>query len=127
MQKFLILPIALYLTAAVVRADDVADQWHQWRGPLASGMAPNGDPPLKWDDKTNIKWKRELPGRGASTPIIWGNRVFVLSALDTGKEADPKDIPKPDPNFKTIPKPPTTYHRWLVLCLDRKTGDILWQ
>jgi outer membrane protein assembly factor BamB len=114
-----------------VRADKLTkglrDNWHQWRGPEATGFAPTADPPLMWDAKTNIKWKAELPGRGASTPIVWGDRIFLLTALDTGRAAEPQDIPKPDPRFEIKTKPPTTYHKWLVLCLDRKTGAVLWK
>lgn len=101
--------------------------WHQWRGPLMNGFAPHADPPLSWDDKTNVKWKTPLPGPGASTPIIWGDRVFVLAARDTQRQADPKDIPKPDARNQPKTKPPTTYHLFLVLCLERATGKVLWQ
>src|SRR5262249_41325719 len=98
-------------------------------GPRATGMAPHGDPPVRWDDKTNIKWKAAIPGRGSATPIVWGDRVFVLTALDTGRAAAPGDIPKPDPRFadKVKTKAPTTYHQFLVLCLDRTTGKVRWQ
>jgi outer membrane protein assembly factor BamB len=119
------------LTTVLARAAEpvlqLRDNWHQWRGPDATGFAPTADPPLTWDAKTNIKWKTEIPGRGASTPIIWGDRIFVLTALDTGREADPKDIPKPDPRFEQKTKPPTTYHQWIVLCLDRNTGAERWK
>jgi outer membrane protein assembly factor BamB len=130
MKRTLTLVVALCLVAPLFSAEDAQqrlDNWPQWRGPTATGTAPNGDPPLKWDATTNIKWKTALPGRGASTPIIWGDRVFVLSALDTGRAADPKDIPKPDPNFEAKTRPPSTYYQFLVLCLDRKTGQVRWQ
>jgi outer membrane protein assembly factor BamB len=130
-KKLLLLAPALVLIAATFSvADGPAERlanWHQWRGPDASGTSPNGDPPLTWDAKTNIKWKTPLPGRGASTPIIWGEQIFLLTAIDTGKDADPKDIPKVDPKFQTKTRPPTTYHQFVVLCLDRKTGQVRWQ
>ncbi len=121
--------IALVLLASSTRAaeSDPLDGWWQWRGPLATGEAPRGKPPVRWDEKTNIAWKVELPGRGSSTPIVVGNRVFVLAAEDTGRKADPKDLPKRVPRFSTKTNPPDTYHRFLVLCLDRKTGRVLWQ
>jgi outer membrane protein assembly factor BamB len=106
-----------------------ADNWHQWRGPEASGFAPKADPPLKWDDKTNVRWKTPIPGRGSSTPIVWGDQIFILTVIDTGKQADAKDIPKPDPKFEKDKKTqaPTTYHQFVVCCIDRKTGNVIWQ
>jgi outer membrane protein assembly factor BamB len=113
------------------RADDLnsgrAHNWHQWRGPNADGVALHGDPPLKWDEKTNVKWKARLPGRGSSTPIVWKDQVFVLTAIDTGKKADPKDIPRPNPRFQKRTVPPTTWHQFVVLSLDRTTGKELWR
>jgi len=80
--------------------DAVLANWHQWRGPLATGVAPQADPPLTWDEKTHIQWKYELPGQGSATPIIWGDQVFVLAAYDTGRAAAPADIPPVDPKFQ---------------------------
>ena len=87
------IPLCLLLLLATARADDFStdrlDNWHQWRGPSASGFAPNATPPLRWDESTNIQWKVEIPGFGSSTPIVWGDRVFVLTAIDTGRVPDP--------------------------------------
>jgi outer membrane protein assembly factor BamB len=103
------------------------DNWHQWRGPQANGTAPRGDPPLTWDENTNIKWKAPLSGRGSATPIVWGNRVFVVTAVKTDRMAGPGDLPKPDPRFETKTKPPTNVYRFIVLCFDRTTGKALWE
>ncbi len=62
--------------------------WHHWRGPLVNGTAPEANPPLEWSESKNVKWKVEIPGQGSATPIIWGNKVFVVSAIDTGKEPE---------------------------------------
>jgi outer membrane protein assembly factor BamB len=101
--------------------------WPQWRGPLVSGAAPDANPPLTWDEKTNVKWKTAIPGRGTSTPIVWGDHVFVLTAVDTGREAVVADLPKHDPKLEKKTEAPKTYHQFVVLCLDRKTGDIRWK
>jgi outer membrane protein assembly factor BamB len=102
-------------------------QWPHWRGPLATGAAPNADPPTIWDEKTNVRWKVAVPGRGSSTPVIWGDRVFVCTAVDTGTVAKAADIPKPDPKLEIKTKPPNTYHEFILLCYDRNTGKVLWQ
>jgi outer membrane protein assembly factor BamB len=128
MHRLALLGLAFALPAPLFAANPPASSdWRQWRGPLATGEAPDAKPPLRWDATTNIAWKTELPGKGASTPIVLGDRVFVLTAVDTGREADPKDIPKPDPRYKKIPRRPQTYYRFLVLALSRKTGKVLWQ
>ena len=106
---------------------DRLDNWPHWRGPEANGTAPKGDPPLTWDEKTNIKWKAPLQGKGSATPIVWGDRVFVVTAIATDRVPDANDLPKPDPRFETKTKPPTNYYRFVVLCFDRATGKQLWE
>jgi len=100
--------------------------WHHWRGPSANGFA-NAEPPLKWDANTNIRWKADLPGKGSSTPIVWDGRVFVLAAVKTDREAKPDELPKVDANFKTKTDPPKHFHKFLVLCFDRYSGQKLWE
>jgi outer membrane protein assembly factor BamB len=113
--------------AAGAKAAEALDNWPQWRGPLATGMAAHGNPPLHWDDKTNIKWKTALPGKGSATPIVWGDQIFVLTAVDTERAAEPDKLPQADSRFEKKTKPPTTYFRFMVLCIDRRTGKIRWQ
>jgi len=131
MRKIAFLPLSVWFLSSVVRAGDLPagalDNWHQWRGPLASGMAPRGDPPIHWDQKTNIKWKTEIPGKGSATPIVWGDQIFLLTALDTGRAAKPEELPKPDPHLEKKTKPPTTFYQFVVLCIDRHSGAIRWQ
>jgi outer membrane protein assembly factor BamB len=99
-------------------ADSAADRfWPQWRGPLASGFAPLADPPLAWSETNNVKWKTPIPGEGNSTPIVWENRIFILSAIPTGKKpAAPAGEGAPNEIFQ-----------WDVFCLDRTQGKVLWQ
>ena len=131
MNRFVPLTLLFVFIGSSARAEDFEqarlDNWHQWRGPLANGTAPRGKPPVKWDDKTNIKWKTDLPGLGSSTPIVWGDLVFVLTAIDTRREADPADIPKANPRFQKRTKPPTTYHQYVVLAIERHSGKVRWK
>src|SRR5437764_1477646 len=93
---------ACLLAATAAASDFVAgrlDNWHQWRGPEANGTVPRGDPPMTWDEQTNIKWKAPLSGRGSATPIVWGDRVFVLTAVKTDRVAETAP-PNPDPRFE---------------------------
>jgi outer membrane protein assembly factor BamB len=126
-----LLTLCLWLVSLGVRAADVPaawlDNWPQWRGPLANGTAPKGDPPIQWDENKNLKWKTPIPGKGSATPIVWGDRVFVVTAIDTGREAQPAELPKPDSRFEKKTNPPKTYHQFVVYCLDRQTGKVRWQ
>ena len=128
----LILP-GLLASAATAQGPDQADkpqalrQWQHWRGPLATGAAPHGDPPITWNEQTNVKWKVAVPGRGSSTPVIWGDDLFVATAVDTGRAAKPADLPKLPPNLDNKTTAPTTYHQFLLICYDRQTGKVRWQ
>ena len=100
---YLVLLLAAAGTFVGAQTSDQA-HWPQWRGPFFNGMA-RGDAPTVWSDVKNIKWKAEIPGRGYSTPVIWGNKIFVTTAVATGKPAPapaPKDI---TPNSSTQSAP----------------------
>jgi len=108
------------------------DNWHQWRGPNAAGTAPRGDPPTEWSETKNIQWKAEIPGEGFSTPIVWKDQIFVLTAVKTDKTVKlKKRPPEPDPGRgrrrRRRSPPPTNFYKFMVLSLDRKTGQVLWQ
>lgn len=108
--------------------ESFADNWHQWRGPDATGVSTTADPPVAWSEDENVKWKVAIEGQGTSTPIIWGDKVFVLTAINTGVKdpsiPDPEDQPKT--NFFDI-KQPNAQHAFVVLCLDRNTGKEIWR
>ena len=78
----------------------LAGRWPQWRGPLGTGAAPAADPPTKWSETENVKWKVKLPGTGRSSPIVWGEYVFVQTAIPTAK--------KPESAAADSPQPPTS-------------------
>jgi outer membrane protein assembly factor BamB len=101
--------------------------WPYWRGPAANGMAV-GDAPLHWSDTQNVQWKTDIPGLGNSSPVIWGNQVFLTTAIPTGVTANPAVAggPAVPPNPHTSAGP-IAEHRFDLLSLDRKTGKILWQ
>jgi len=108
-------------------AADRLHNWPQWRGPAANGVAPHGDPPINWDESTNIKWKVEVPGRGVASPIVWGNQVFLATAIDTGRVVDGAAKPEEQPERPFGIRFPNTTYRYAVLCLDLATGQTLWE
>lgn len=79
-----ILPALLFLAAATILSAEpnVKNSWHQWRGPNNNGVAES-DAPLNFSDTDNVKWKIEIPGKGNSTPVIWGDTIFLTTAIPT--------------------------------------------
>lgn len=90
--------LILFGFSATARAED----WPQWRGPRGDGSSTETDIPLKWSASENIAWKVPLPGRGYSSPVVWGDRIFLTTCL----ESEAKHV---------------------TLCLDRLTGKTVWE
>jgi outer membrane protein assembly factor BamB len=106
---------AFTLTAAAQRSSNrpsaTTDRfWPEWRGPLRTGVSASAQPPTAWSESKNVRWKVELPGRGASTPIVWGDRVYALTAVAADRAAGARAV-----------------HRFQVMAVDRKTGKVVWQ
>jgi outer membrane protein assembly factor BamB len=122
----------LALLPLIALAADSVDNWPQWRGPNSDGVAP-GEAPLHWSDTEHIKWKAEVPGRGHSSPVIWGDKIFVTTAVATGA------LPPPAPEATQPANAPPQHRRsfggssgpqpeqkLMLLCFDRRTGKLLW-
>ena len=110
--RFCVLMLLFCLTSncnfSIINAND----WPQFRGPSGNATAPDSSPPVTWSDSENIVWKTELPGRGASSPIVFGNRIFLTAYTGFGVDAE-------DPGDKANLK----LH---VLCFERDSGKLLW-
>src|SRR2546427_484823 len=89
---------ALLFLASASRAGN----WPAWRGADGMGNCAEKDLPLRWSSTENVRWKVALPDRGNSTPIIWGERIFLTQATDKGRKR-------------------------ATLCLDRRDGHALWE
>ena len=103
MRKSIVLTLALASSIVTLHADN----WPQWRGPQRNGLSAEKNLPVKWSETDGVAWKLQMPALSGSTPIVWGDRIFlnVADALpDTGQ------------------KP--SLHLW---CVDRASGTILWQ
>ena len=117
------------------RADETANNWHQFRGPTGNGNAIDATPPIAWTPG-NAKWKTPIAGRGNSSPIVWGDKIIVLSAVETDREKEgaEKDSSQDEqqPNsgrrrgFRRRPAP-TKFHEFYVVCVNRDTGQELWK
>jgi outer membrane protein assembly factor BamB len=107
--------------------DPEAKNWHHWRGPLANGVAPRGNPPITWSESENILWKVPIEGYGKSTPIIWDDKVFLLTAIDTNKVDANLPAPEDQPERPFGITYPNTRYQYVVICLERETGRELWR
>lgn len=99
--------------------------WPSFRGQGASGVADGQQPPASWDVDTgrNIRWKIPIPGLGHSCPVVWGDRIFLTTAVS----GDPKAGLRPGLYGDVDSVNDTTVHLFCVLCIDRHDGKILWQ
>src|SRR5262245_4644422 len=78
----------LFARSSLAAPSTAEANWPQWRGPLANGVAPQANPPVTWSETSNIKWKVKIPGGGSATPIIWGDYIFIQTAIPTGKKIE---------------------------------------
>ena len=100
------------------------ENWSQWRGPTADGRAGSkARPPIHWDVEKNVAWKVDLPGEGSATPVVYGNQIFILSAIKTERKS-PTPVVK-DERAKTVPD--ESFYQFVVSSYDRQTGRQNWQ
>ncbi len=101
-----------------------AENWPQFRGADSLGVADNANLPDHWSDTENVAWKTDVAGRGWSSPIVWGDKIFLSTVVNLGEEEEPKKGLYFGGNR---PKPPESEHEWKVVCLDLNDGHKLWE
>jgi outer membrane protein assembly factor BamB len=127
MRRFLLIILAAFflpIPAAGQNGNGAEHYWPQWRGPLGTGVAPHASPPVEWSERKNIRWKIALPGNGHSTPIVWGDRIFITTAVPYGEALPPKYS---DASGAHDILPVTHPHRFMVVAVNRLDGKILWE
>jgi outer membrane protein assembly factor BamB len=99
--------------------------WPSFRGPDASGVADAAKPPVKWDmaNNRNVAWSTPIPGLGHSSPVVWGDRVFLTTAVPLSGRATDQNVQLKDGGSIGT----DTRHSWRIYCLNRKSGRILWE
>ena len=116
---FLMLPLA------------AAGDWPAWRGPSGTGVAEDADPPVTWSETENVRWKVPIPGKGQSTPIVLGDRVYLLTSVTDETKATSPPEPPPGADERTRRRFMSAVHptaqKLMVLALSRKDGKIVWQ
>lgn len=124
--------ISILISIQIVSKTKNQSNWSQWRGPSNNGIVPFGDPPIEWSEKKNIKWKISIPGKGLATPIVWGNQLFIQTAVVSKDQSKAK-------NRKDTRKGKNSNRRWMrgidadkvldfkMISINRKNGKILWE
>jgi outer membrane protein assembly factor BamB len=114
----------LLLMLTVTGAVGAAENWPQFRGPGAMGVAEHARLPDLWSPTENVVWKQDIPGRGWSSPVVWGNHVFITTVSTEGKAWEArKGLYFGGERFK----PPAGKHHWKVICLSLETGKVVWK
>jgi len=120
-RRLILLTVLLGLPALVLHAS-VTDEryWAQWRGPAMTGVSKTAKPPIEWSETKNIKWKVEIPGRGSASPVVWGDRIYLLTAVPAGVTGPAQHEPR-----GALPQ--RGVHQYKVLAIDRATGKTVWE
>ncbi|HEY5914034.1 MAG TPA: PQQ-binding-like beta-propeller repeat protein [Verrucomicrobiae bacterium] len=119
LSAFLVLPVC---ASSAATPDDA--NWPQFRGPGARGISSNSRIPEEWSATENVAWKRDIPGRSWSSPIVWGDHVFVVTAVSSGEtEAAKKGLYLGGER----PNAARPEHQWKMFCLDLDSGAVRWE
>lgn len=129
-----LLAVCLLVTAAMgwppAGASGTASNWPQWRGPESSGVSPEKDLPIEWDATKNVQWRTSIPGRGHSSPIVWGKQIFLTTSVE-GPVVPGATAPVHLIQGKAWKHPDSVgadrHHTLKVLSLHRDTGKVLWE
>ncbi|MCP3914675.1 MAG: PQQ-binding-like beta-propeller repeat protein [bacterium] len=120
----MITELVLALSSCCAAGADDEAHWPTWRGPHGTGVAESGAP-LEWTEE-DVRWKVEIPGRGFSTPIVWGEHMFLTTAIPIGEE--PEAEPEPERGRRgRFPRIPLVEQAFEVLCINRTNGEVAWR
>lgn len=129
MMRRVLIGCVLVLTVSVATGLAADDRyWPQWRGPLGTGVAPGADPPTEWSETRNVRWKVEIPGHGSASPVVWGDRLFVLTSVPAGagEESNEGFFTRLRNRFSGGVGSGET-QQFAILALDRSDGRIVWE
>ena len=117
-----VIAVSLVLLGSGVFGADL--NWPMFRGPGANGVVDNAGLPERWTDSQNVSWRVDVEGRGWSSPIVWGNQVFLTTVVNESVSESPKKGLYFGGNRL---EPAQSKHHWVVLSLDIETGKTLWR
>lgn len=116
--------LAALISAAAAGGEQPAptENWPQYRGANSDGLGVGATLPEVWSETENVVWKTEVPGWGWSSPIVWGDQVFVTSAIGEKELPTPHVGGYPGGHLKDEGE-----HRWVLVCLDFESGEVVWE
>ena len=147
MRQLLAIGLAVVCVSAVSTGARGPNDWPQFRGPGSAGVADGSTLPVRWSTKDNVAWVTEIPGRGWSSPVVWGSRVFVTAAINAGafkapstgiygndyaaeltaQGLPPEEVMKRVTNRDIELSDEATEVRYVVYALDAASGKVVWQ
>lgn len=122
MRAILIVLLASLLSGVGLAAFALAGSGPPSNGQIGTALGEEKNLPIEWGENNNVAWKVKIPGRGRSAPVVLGNFVFVTTVV-----AEKPRVPERDPADGVSREPIDEIRRWVVLCLDRTSGEIVWQ
>jgi len=125
--------ITITLLSFQISPEEYTSNWPNWRGANSDGVSLNGTPPTEWSETNNVKWKTPIPGKGIGTPVVWGDQIFITTAIELDKKATEeaiKRLKKTSPTFlKLFGWSGTTenFLQFVVYSVNRSNGEIKWK
>lgn len=127
MKKSVLFIFAIFFLTAFVNVENIIPerQWSQFRGYMSSGVLDQANLPNSWnvDKNENVLWSKDIPGLGLSSPVIWGDKLFITTAISATDKGGLKTGIYG--NIDSVDD--TSEHEWKVYCMDKKTGEIIWE
>ena len=135
MRNIAIIIVCIFIISTFAWGDEQSVEfgkyWPQWRGPEMTGVAPYGNPPMEWGEDKNVRWKLEVPGKGHATPIVWEDKVFILTAIETDRVVDSAESEKAEQQLpewrRRMGRRSEKVQEFVILAINRTDGRILWQ
>lgn len=112
-----------------IKGQDVPGEnyWPQWRGPLATGAAIKGNPPVQFSETQNLKWKTPIPGKGHATPIVWGDKIIIETAVPQGFEGKPNSEIMENGSSWMDATETNLVLDYKVILVNLNDGEIIWE
>ena len=130
---FLVCFLFVMFNSILFSKDQYNKNWPNWRGPLLTGEALDCTPPTEWSETKNVKWKTPIPGKGQSSPVIWGDQVFITTAIELDKKATEEAIKRlkktrhPLQTLFRVMQTPDNFIQFIVYSVNRNNGEINWK